>query len=133
MKGSCLCGTIHFEVTRLAGPIVHCHCATCRKAHAAAFTSTARADRTDFKWLSGLEALRSFASSPDKLRHFCSLCGTHLVAEWRDQPQVIVRVAALDSDPGTRPVAHIWMSHEVPWLDYQGMLPWFDEIPLPKG
>lgn len=45
MKGSCLCGTVQYEATRLAGPIVHCHCRTCRKAHSAAFTSTARADR----------------------------------------------------------------------------------------
>jgi hypothetical protein len=35
MKGSCLCGTVRYEAARLAGPIVHCHCATCRKAHSA--------------------------------------------------------------------------------------------------
>ena len=41
MKGSCLCGAIVYEVDQLDMPILHCHCTTCRKAHAAAFTSTA--------------------------------------------------------------------------------------------
>jgi ADP-ribosyl-[dinitrogen reductase] hydrolase len=38
------------------------------------------------------------------------------VAEWKDQQQVIVRVATLDEDPGSAAVAHIWLSHDVPWL-----------------
>ena len=32
------------------------------------------------------------------------------------EPHVILRVATLDDDPGTRPVVHIWRAHEVPWL-----------------
>lgn len=45
MKGSCLCGAIEYEVVSLATPIVHCHCRTCRKAHAAAFAPTAGVQR----------------------------------------------------------------------------------------
>ena len=127
MKGSCLCRTVTYEVDRLAGPIGHCHCHTCRKARAAAFASTARVDRADFRWLSGQSALGAFESSPGKLRHFCTRCGTHLVAEWVDQPQVILRVATLDEDPGARPVANIWVSHQVPWLAYGGDIPNYDE------
>src|SRR4051794_12623836 len=132
MKGSCLCGTVRYEATRLAGPIVHCHCQTCRKAHSAAFTSTARADRSEFRWTAGEDALGSFESTPGKLPHFCTRCGTHLVAEWVTQPQVILRVASLDDDPGTRPSAHIWTSHEVPWLDHGAGIPSFPEAAAPK-
>ena len=32
------------------------------------------------------------------------------------QPFVIVRVATLDEDPGSKPAMHIWCSHDVPWL-----------------
>ena len=53
MHGSCLCGAIHYEIDGLSGPINHCSCRTCRKAHAAAFTSTAAVDRTHFRWLVG--------------------------------------------------------------------------------
>lgn len=133
MRGSCLCRTVTYEVDRLAGPIGHCHCKTCRKAHAAAFVSTARVDRPSFRWLSGEASVRAFESSPGKLRHFCGQCGTHLMAEWVAQPQVILRVATLDDDPGVRPKAHIWLSHQVPWLAHGADLPSFGEAPPAKG
>jgi hypothetical protein len=116
MKGSCLCGRIAYEVDRLDGPIGHCHCKTCRKAHAAAFATTARVNREHFRWLRGEEHLGAFESTPGKLRRFCTQCGSHLMAEWLDKPQVIVRVATLDDDPGVTPQAHIWTSHDAPWL-----------------
>jgi hypothetical protein len=131
MKGSCLCGSVVYEIDSL-GPIVHCHCNTCRKAHAAAFASTARVDRAHFRWLQGHDALRAFESTPGKLRHFCSNCGSHLMAEWKTQPHVIVRAATLDEDPGSRAVAHIWMSHHAAWLADSPDIPAFDEAPPKK-
>lgn len=38
------------------------------------------------------------------------------MAERPVQPHVIVRVATLDDDPDTKPVMHIWRSHDAPWL-----------------
>lgn len=45
MKGSCACGAVEYEIDQLDMPIAHCHCRTCRKAHAAAFAPTARVMR----------------------------------------------------------------------------------------
>jgi hypothetical protein len=116
MNGSCLCGAVEYQVDALAGPIVHCHCHVCQKAHAAAFSSTARANRADFRWLRGQSSVAAYESSPGKRRHFCKRCGSQLIAEWVDEPQVIIRVATLDDDPGSRPDAHIWVSSQLPWL-----------------
>lgn len=127
MKGSCLCGAVQYEVDQLDMPISHCHCHTCRKAHAAAFASTAGVKREHFRWLRGKESLRSFESSPGKLRHFCAVCGSHLVAERPAQPHVILRVATLDEDPGLRPVFRIWRSHDVPWLNEDAEIPSYAE------
>lgn len=129
MKGSCLCGAVRYEADRLEGPIGHCHCHTCRKANAAAFTSTAWVSREHFRWLQGRDRLSSFESSPGKLRHFCSICGSHLVAERQGQPNLILRVATLDDDPGVQPVVHIWTSHDVPWLRYDGKIASYAEWP----
>jgi ADP-ribosyl-[dinitrogen reductase] hydrolase len=131
MRGSCLCKTITYKVDALSGPIGHCHCRTCQKAHSAAFASTARASRDAFRWVTGQERLRAFESSPGKLRHFCSLCGSHLIAEWIAKPYVIVRVASLDDHPGMQPELHIWTAHDVPWLSY-GDLPAFPDWPPSK-
>ncbi|MGO4003013.1 GFA family protein [Pseudomonas fluorescens] len=122
LRGSCLCQAIAYEVDQLDMPISHCHCHTCRKAHAAAFASTAGVMREHFRWTRGENLLACFESSPGKLRHFCPRCGSHLIAERPAQPHVIVRVATLDDDPGATPEAHIWMSHAVPWLADRDLL-----------
>lgn len=127
MKGSCLCGAIEYECSTLDTAISHCHCHTCRKAHAAAFASTAGVIRENFSWVKGQELLKSFESSPGKLRHFCSVCGSHLVAERANQSHVIVRVATLDADPSIRPESHIWCSHSVAWLESGEATPHFSE------
>ncbi|WP_366915905.1 GFA family protein [uncultured Neptuniibacter sp.] len=116
-----MCGTIEYEVSTLDMPIIFCHCKTCRKAHAAPFAPTAGVMRENFRWLKGVKNLSSFESSPGKVRHFCSLCGTHLVAERPTQKHIILRVATLDEDPGVSPEAHIWTSHDVEWLEHEGI------------
>jgi hypothetical protein len=116
LRGSCLCGTIRYEADQLDGPIVLCHCNTCRKAHAAAFNSSAAVDRAHFRWTAGEDKLSHYASSPGKNRWFCSVCGSQMIAEFPAQSRVLLRVATLDDDPGVRPTAHIWTSQHVPWL-----------------
>jgi hypothetical protein len=127
MKGSCLCGAIEYEIDQLDMPIGHCHCRTCRKAHAAAFSSAAGVTREHFRWLKGKEKLTTFESSPGKLRHFCSVCGSHLVAERSMQSHVIVRVATLDEDPLAKPTMRIWRSHDAFWLQDGEDVPSYQE------
>ncbi|WP_350404913.1 GFA family protein [Pseudomonas sp. W17] len=124
LHGSCLCKAVQYRVERLDMPIGHCHCQTCRKAHAAAFASTAGVMREHFQWTRGQERLSTYESSPGKLRHFCSVCGSHLLAERPGQPHVILRVATLDDDPGQTPQVHIWTSHDVPWLADEALQRW---------
>lgn len=127
MKGSCLCKSIEYEADQLDSPIKHCSCLTCRKAHAAAFNTAAAVSREHFRWLRGQEYLKTYESSPGKLRHFCGNCGSQLVAEKEGIPHWILRVATLDEDPGMRPQSRIWASHEVPWLDYREAIPTYAE------
>ena len=123
--GSCLCGAAAYATDGLDSAIEHCHCRTCRKAHAAVFASNARVQRERFRWLRGESQLRAFESSPGKNRWFCTNCGTHLIAERPTQPHVILRVATLDDDPGRRAVMHIWTSHDAAWLtDEPGVKAW---------
>jgi hypothetical protein len=129
MKGSCLCGASRYEINALSGPTVHCHCMTCQKAHSAVFATTARVNRDDFRWVKGEGDLGSFESTPGKRRWFCRNCGSHLMAEWVDRPEVIVRVATLDEDPGVVPAAHIWTSHDRAWLATDGDIPAHAEKP----
>lgn len=91
-----------YEIDQLDGSIGHCHCRRCRKSNAAAFTPTARVNRDRFRWLKCRERLSSL-----NLCRASGVCGSHLVAEREGQPELILRVATLDDDPGVRPVAHL--------------------------
>ncbi|MGP9556779.1 GFA family protein [Psychrobacter sp. AOP7-A1-24] len=121
IKGSCLCRKIIYEVDSLDMPIVHCHCHTCRKAHAAAFATVAGIQRDNFRWLRGEEFISTYESSAGKFRHFCKCCGSHLMAQRPAQSHIVLRVATLDDDPKIKPESHIWMSHDLPWLEYEDM------------
>jgi hypothetical protein len=128
LTGSCLCGAIAYEAAAFVSPIGHCHCRTCRKAHSAAFSTTARVARDGFRWIRGADRLRHYESSPGKLRHFCSLCGSQLMAEWVRSPTVILRLGCLDSEIEERPIVHVWTSQKAPWFEIG------DELPqLPAG
>lgn len=129
-RGGCLCGAVRYEVDRLDMPVAHCHCRTCRKAHASAFATTAGLLRVHFRWVAGEDLVRGHESSPGKVRRFCSGCGTHLVADRPAQPHVILRVPTLDDDPGLRPTMHIWTSHAVDWLCDPPGIPHYPEWPL---
>ena len=133
MRGSCLCGKIEYEVSQLDSPIGHCSCRTCRKAHSAAFNSSAVVAREHFKWLKGAEALKASESSPGKKRYFCGNCGSQLVAQRAGVEVFVLRVATLDDDPRQVPTSHIWSSHKVPWLEFGAPIPEFPEwAPAPK-
>jgi hypothetical protein len=129
MKGSCLCGAIVYEVDQLDMPILNCHCTTCRKAHAATFTSTAGVNRDHFRWIEGKDKLSAYESSPGKHRYFCSVCGSHLVASRATHPHVVLRVATLDEDPGMKPQGHFWTAHDVSWLQDGEVIPSYPTIP----
>jgi hypothetical protein len=123
LNGSCLCGGVAYEVDAPPGPIVHCHCETCRKAHGAAFSSLCAVPRDKFRWVRGEDLLNQFESSPGKRRHFCTKCGSHIVAERVGQPTVMLRLGCLDTPITQAPIMHIWRSDAAAWYDPRVELP----------
>lgn len=69
-KGSCLYGEVTYEIDSVHMPIMNYYCQTCRKTHAAPFASTAGVKRENFHWLSGLNFICTFESSPWKVTSF---------------------------------------------------------------
>ena len=118
-----------YEINRLNGPILHCHCTSCRKAHAAAFASTAGVGREHFRWTKGEENLSFCESSPGKRRYICAVCSSYLVVSRDTQAQVILRVATLDKDSHAGSQAHNWASQNVPWLKYGEAVPSYSAVP----
>jgi hypothetical protein len=123
LTGSCLCGSVAYEVDAEPGTIVHCHCRTCRKTHGAAFSTVTTVPRDRFRWTSGEDRLGSFESSPGKRRFFCSNCGSHIVAERDGTGKVLLRMGCLDTPITDRPKLHIWRSEGASWFDPKDQVP----------
>lgn len=107
-SGSCLCKKVTFQVNEKITEIECCHCMTCRKAHASAFSVGVSLASNNFVILSGAEYLNEFESSLGKFRVFCKRCGSHLYAYRPSSPSSIrLRPACLDMDLANLIIKHI--------------------------
>jgi hypothetical protein len=133
LAGSCLCGSVAYEVDGAPGPIVHCHCRTCRKAHGSVFSTVTNVARDRFRWTRGENLLKGFESSPGKIRYFCSQCGSQIVAERAGTGTILLRMGCLDTEITERPKLHIWRSDGALWFDPNDQLPEWQEGAPPKS
>ena len=124
LRGSCLCGTVRYEIRGPVGRVTHCHCAMCRKAHGAAFGTYGRVERTDFAVLSGAEDIAAYRSSPEVLRTFCKRCGSNLQFISDKRPSTFaLALGTLDDDPGVQASLHIFVASKAPWFPITDDLP----------
>lgn len=120
--GSCLCGSVTYQITTKIRHVVHCHCVTCCKAHGAAFSSVASVPQENFV-LQGGSNLNSYESSPGKHRFFSHRCGTQIYAKRDNKTHIILRLGSLDTPLSSPELAHTWVSEAVDWFDIDGELP----------
>lgn len=129
-KGSCLCGAISYQFTEVAGDFVLCHCRSCRKASGAAGGINLAVSEQDFELSDPQGLLKTFESTPGKVRHFCSHCGSPLFTRVGDKGDYVrVRAGSLDTDLAQQPAAHIFMSHRARWDEPGRNIPEYDEWP----
>ena len=127
LTGSCLCGRVRYEVHGKLGPVIHCHCVTCRKAQGGAFVTNAPVRKKYLQVVSGQDSVAQYESSPGKMRCFCRNCGSPLWSRRESEPDTLrLRLGALDSDPERRPLAHIWVAEKAPWFQITDDLPQFE-------
>ena len=114
--GSCLCGSITFELSAEPTGLTYCHCVSCRKARGTAFAVNAAIDRADVSLEDSAATLREFESSPGKMRAFCSRCGSPVFAYSTARPDVLrMRMGLIDTPFAGRPEQHIWVSQMPEW------------------
>jgi len=77
-KGSCLCGTVRYEIRGPIDRTSNCWCKMCQKQHGAASGPYANVASRDLHWVQGADAIARYASSPGVERCFCKICGSTL-------------------------------------------------------
>lgn len=123
ISGGCLCNAVRVRLEPPTAFVSHCHCASCRRAHAAAFVTWTRVADERLQ-VSGEAGLTHFESSPGVVRSFCSTCGTPLLFRGADMPGwTYLPVAVFDQPLDTTPDSHVSWEEHVPWIDDLDRLP----------
>ena len=128
-KGTCLCGSVTWEIGDKPLGTYHCHCSMCRKAHGAAFGTYYLMHAKDFRWTSALDTVTGYASSSELERAFCSTCGSVVP---NDDEDGMVYVPAGCHDQGAHADSHIFTASKARWFDITDDLPQYDAFP-PEG
>ena len=127
IRGSCLCGSIHYTVAGPLSDFGYCHCQSCRKASGSAFGANAGVAACDLELSDPGQRLREFESSPGKFRAFCSHCGSPLYAYLARTPDLLrIRLGTLDSVVNASAKAHTFVADKADWDQISDTLPQFD-------
>ena len=130
IHGSCLCGSVEFEITPPLSVFRYCHCSRCRKASGSAHASNAFVPRAQFRWLAGESLLTRF-DLPGAKRFavwFCSRCGTRMPHQPKTTDNMLIPAGVLDDDPGMRPANSIYWKSRAAWYVPPPEIPAFDEF-----
>ncbi|WP_026911596.1 GFA family protein [Patulibacter minatonensis] len=129
LSGGCGCGAVRFEISEPLVAAAYCHCTRCQHRTGTAAQASAKTVDGSFRLVSGEAALGRWAPGSGFDKVFCTACGSAVFAQDPDDhDRVMVRMAAIDGDPGVRPQARQFVAYAAPWepIPDDG-LPRFDE------
>ncbi len=130
ITGRCECGKIGYEADGEVNDFSHCHCSQCRRLHGAAFGSYAGVSKSGFRWASGKEDLKVYASSEKNDRYFCGNCGSLMLTATASEPDdLYITMGTMDGDPPLPPGYHIYVGSKADWFEICDDLPQFDTYP----
>jgi len=131
VKGSCLCGSVRYQVTGEIKRFYHCHCKRCRKAtgtgHASNLLIT---PQTSVSWLQGEELLARY-KVPEAERFyncFCQKCGGPMPRVVPELDAVLIPAGSLDTESPISPQGRIFWDSRAEW-SCSDALPVYSEYP----
>ena len=117
IKGTCLCGSVRFEVKPPFTAFRYCYCSRCRKASGSAHAANLFVPEGQFAWLQGEASMKRY-DMPDTQRFsvwFCATCGTRVPHKVRTRDDYLIPAGLLDQDPQMRPQNSIFWDSRAPW------------------
>ncbi len=130
INGSCLSGTVKYELKGEITQILLCHCSRCRKATGSAFAALTPVRTEDLHFIAGERSIKKFDSAPGVGRYFCQDCGSPLFSKRESAPELVrLRVGTLDTKLPATPIAHVFVASKSEWFEICDSNPQYAERP----
>ncbi len=117
-KGSCLCGSVTYQVEKPFLSFKYCHCSRCRKSSGSAFAANIMVKKDQFQWTNGEDLVKRF--KPETAKYFCTgfcpNCGSSMPWLTRNDKLVIISAGTLDDDPECKPENNIYWDSRAEWF-----------------
>jgi hypothetical protein len=129
LAGSCLCGSIAYEIDGELLQFTHCHCLRCRKATGTGHATNIILKPSSIKWTTGEEFLKYY-QVPEAKRFatsFCGECGSLMPRVAADNSVAVIAAGSLDNDPGIHPGQRIFQDSRAAWSCSADDLPAFEQ------
>jgi len=119
IKGSCLCGDIHFETGAEPQGASMCHCSQCRKQSGGIWSSAYVADSD----LTITGPVSWYAASDLAKRGSCPRCGSYLFWKADDEDTTSFALGAVDGSTGLKITKHIFVASKGDYYDIADTVP----------
>lgn len=128
VKGSCLCGGIQYEYDGELQEVVICHCNMCKRAQGTPFVTNAPIKSDLFRIVAGENLLKTYFSSEQKRRVFCTNCGSPIFSQKTDMPETIrLRVGTVTSGKIPAPGYQIFCESIAEWFVMSADMPKYQQ------
>ena len=115
LSGHCGCGAIRFEVRAPFELARYCHCHRCQHRTGTSCSANAQVAREAVEIVAGEDRIRTWAPAGGAPKHYCAECGGHVFSGPLDAEKIVIRLGAIEGDPGIRPQYRQWVSSAVAW------------------
>lgn len=131
IAGSCLCGSVKFEITPPFTAFRYCHCSRCQKASGSAHAANAFVPGAQFKWTVGEALIKRYDHAPSQrfAVSFCTQCGSRVPHQVKGRDDYLVPAGLLDQAPANmpRPENGIFWGSRAAWYVEPHAMPCMNE------
>jgi len=119
--GSCLCGSVTFEITGNLAPPSACHCSQCRKQSGHFWSSTHMPEGN--LTLTASDSLHWYSASDTAKRGFCNKCGSFLFWKHKNENNISIAMGAFHPPTGVTLARHIFVADKGDYYQINDAIP----------
>ncbi len=129
-RGSCLCGSVKYELLGEFQSFFLCLCTRCQKGTGSAHSANLFAKAGTLTWLNGESDVRTY-KHPNSFhtKSFCSKCGSAIPTFAESINSVMVPAGSLDSPVPIPPTAKIFVGSSAKWSMKLCDVPSYERLP----